>query len=152
MGRDMNERAPRTVAGGGKAAVATGGVGIGAVGGYMLDPAKGLEFLKWLSAAVQPQALIAIVTLGAGCAVAVATNWFFWKRLKEKDRECRDELKTQREGFEAEMARQREAWERVVNKKETQIDVIAKTLEGFLAQVTLLAERARVSSAQTRSN
>jgi len=116
---------------------ATGALGIGAVAGFSMDPAKGLELLKWLNTSLGPVGFVAAI----GAAVAVATNWFFWKRLKEKDQEC-----------QAEMDRQRAAWKAVVDGKEADNKEIAKTVTDLLVQVTLLAERARVTNAPTRSN
>jgi hypothetical protein len=123
------------------ATVAGGALGVGTVIGIILDPDKGLTALKWLSNAVPAAALVAILAFGVALAVSVTSNWLMWQRLKEKDEECR-----------AETSSQRQAWKAVVDSKEADNKEAVKTVTDLLVQVTLLAERARVSGAPTRSS
>lgn len=125
----------------GKTLTAAGGAGIvGVFAGFSIDPAKGLELLKWLSSEIGSVGFVAILCLGAGLAVSVIGNWLMWNRLKEKDHECHTET-----------SRQREAWKAVVDSKEQDNREIARTVTDLLVQVTLLAERARITNAPTRS-
>lgn len=66
--------------------------------GYMVDPEKGMVFLKWLSAMVGPVGFVAFVTLGVALGISVWYNHALWGRLKEKDEEwnARMEMAEQR--------------------------------------------------------
>lgn len=120
--------------------LAAGSSAAAAFAGFMLDPAKGLKVVEWLSKEVGAVGFAVMLCTVPVVAVAILAVWLMWNRLKEKDVEC-----------QAELGRQREAWKAVVDSKEQDIKEIAKTLSGFLEQVTLLAERARVSNIPTRS-
>lgn len=152
MGHDMNERAPKAVAGGKAVGVTAGSAGVGAIAGFMLDPAKGLEFLKWLAATIKPEALIAMLTLSAGLGIAVATNWFFWQRLNEKDRECQLQMTDLRAECQTEMATAEARWEARFQQMRSDIKEAFGCVADLTKQVTLLAERTRATDTRTRSD
>lgn len=75
---------------------------------------------------------------GPGGVVLLITNatswyglWLMWKRLQEKDAECRSEIDSQRQ-----------AWKSVVDGKDKDNKELAETVENLLVQVTRLVERA----------
>lgn len=119
---------------------AGGALGVGAVAGFSLDPAKGLELLKWLNTALGAVGFVSIITLGAGLAVSVAGNWLMWQRLNEKDEGCRKEM------GEAESR-----WEVRFQQMRSDIKEAFGVVGELTKQVTLLAERSRTNT-RTRAD
>lgn len=128
------------------------GVGVGALAGFMSDPEKGMEVLKWLNESLGPVGFVAIVSLGSGLAVSVFANWLMWQRLKEKDIECQTEMEKTRvrwsSVFEAE-AKQTD--KQMEGMREDRNDAF-KTVAELTKQVTILVEQARSQSGVTRGN
>ena len=112
---------------------------VSAVNAWM-SPEQALGFASWLSKEIGVVGFVLIVSLGSALGISVVGNLLMWKRLKEKDQECRQELEAQRL-----------AWKAVVEKMEACNKEIGETVAEMLTQMTLLAERARVAALQTRS-
>jgi len=127
-----------------------GGGGLGLVVGWMADPAKGLEVLKWLNGSIGSVGLVLILTMGAGTAVSVAGNWLMWNRLKEKDEECQREMEATRERWSGVVEKIEAAMERRMGEARTERDRIADIVGDLTTQVTLLAERAGSRHLPTR--
>lgn len=120
--------------------VAGGASALSFFAGFNLDPDKGLMVLQWLSKEIGTVGFVLALGLGAALAIAVTTNWLFWNRMKEMTGEC-----------QAENNRQRDAWKAVVDGKDADNKEMATLLRDLLVQVTRLAERAGIGTAQTRS-
>lgn len=128
------------MADGGKVATYAGaGALAGAFGISQMTPEQGLAILQWLNDSIGPVGFVALITLGGGMCVSIAGNWLMWKRLKEKDEECR-----------AEIQHMREAWKSVVDQKEADNKEGIENVAKLIRQVTILTERA--APVRTRSD
>ena len=135
----------------GATATLAGGTAFGGlIVGWTADPAKGLELLKWLDGSLGKVGFAIALVGGIAFSMAIAAAWLMWQRSINSEKAYSERLKEKDQECQAELGRQRTAWKAVVDSKESDNREIAKTMSGFLEQVTLLAERARVSNVPTR--